>query len=814
MATPAIPAASGSRIPRWVLGLIPVLALAFIALTSNLRIERVRYVSGLQGWSTADRRGDLSEWQPRLIIPGNQSSSFEWLDLTRQMLATGELRIRHIDYENTPSGHDVSSASPYRWWLGLLAWICHSATGQSMGASLETAALFADPLLNVLLLVAASGFVAWRFGLLSAALVSVALATLYPLAVGYLPGAPDDQSLSIWAVLWSILPLLAGLGSRKLQRFWFFIAGAAAGIGLWIRVSNEMPVILGIGIGSLFAAIFARRSPQGKQTNLPEMLPWRIWAGGGAAMTLAAFMCEYFPSHLGSWNLQAIHPLYGIAWLGWGQVLATATLYIQRGRPASRIREAGSALLAMTAIVALAAVMWRTHSLEFFFSDTSMHKLTRLPNGVESKNLFTLVGQMRSNPLVLGVIMPVLLVGPGLWLLFPRATSPKTRTEIAIALGPVCAALGLALFRLTWWNIFDAALVALMATIASTSNWRESPRFFCPAWLVLATAACVSGAVQAWPQAQAKDRNGLIGPEVVGLIERDLAHWLVFHAPREGGVVLAPTDVTMALYYYGGVRGLGTLNWDNRDGLQAVIRIVSATTFDEALDLVDRHGIDMIVIPSWDAQLDTFANIGLGRLSGTFVDGLHKWILPTWLRPVPYPLPVIEGFEGQSVLVLMRAEDQGDALLMSRVADYLVETDNLRMASSASSALKRFPADIGATVARAEVQNALGESDEFSRAMDSLLPSLKGEKERALPWDRRVNLAVALAQGRHLDRARAEMQKCLADLDEDKLRSLSPGALYRFQVLGKILGMEIADRRLHELAIDLLPKEMEKRFER
>ena len=320
--------------------------------------------------------------------------------------------------------------------------------------------------------------------------------------------------------------------------------------------------------------------------------------------------------------------------------------------------------------------------------------------------------------------------------------------------------------------------------------------------------------MQAWPQAQAKDRNGLIGPEVVGLIERDLAHWLVFHAPREGGVVLAPTDVTMALYYYGGVRGLGTLNWDNRDGLQAVIRIVSATTFDEALDLVDRHGIDMIVIPSWDAQLDTFANIGLGRLSGTFVDGLHKWILPTWLRPVPYPLPVIEGFEGQSVLVLMRAEDQGDALLMSRVADYLVETDNLRMASSASSALKRFPADIGATVARAEVQNALGESDEFSRAMDSLLPSLKGEKERALPWDRRVNLAVALAQGRHLDRARAEMQKCLADLDEDKLRSLSPGALYRFQVLGKILGMEIADRRLHELAIDLLPKEMEKRFER
>jgi hypothetical protein len=794
--------------------LIPILALAFIALTSTLRIERVRYVSGLEGWSAADRPSGLSEWQPRLIIPGNQSSSFEWLDQTRQMLATGEFRIRHIDYENTPSGHDVSSASPYRWWLGLLAWICHSVTGQAFGPSLETAALFADPLLNVLLLIAASGFVAWRFGLIAAALVSVALATLYPLAVGYLPGAPDDQSLSVWAVLWSVLPLLAGLSSRKHQKFWFFIAGAAGGIGLWIRISNELPVILGIGIGSLVAAIIVRSSSREGQANPSEVLPWRTWAGAGAATTLAAFLCEYFPSHLGTWNLQAIHPLYGLAWLGWGQVLATATLLIQRGRPASRTREAGSALLAVAAIAALATAMWRTHSFEFFFSDTSIHKLTRLPNGVESKNFFTLVAQLGSSPLVLGVVLPVLLMGPPLWLLFRRATDTRTRAEIAIAMGPVGAVLVLALFRLNWWIIVDATLVALMATMASTLNGRESPRFLRPACLALAAAAAVSGAVQAWPQAQAKDRNGLIGSEVVGLIERDLARWLVLHAPRGGGVVLAPTDVTMALYYYGGVRGLGTLNWDNRDGLQAVIRIVSATTFDEALDLVDSRGVDLIVIPSWDAQLDTFANIGLGRLSGTFVDGLHKWILPPWLRPMPYPLPVIEGFEGQSVLVLMRTEDQGDALLMSRVADYLVETDNLRMASSASSALKRFPADIGATVARAEVQNALGETDEFSHAMDSLLPSLKGEKERALPWDRRVNLAVALAQGRHLDRARAEMQKCLADLDEDRLRSLSPGALYRFQVLGKILGMEIADPRLHELAINLLPKEMEKRFER
>ena len=207
--------------------MIPILALAFVALTSALRIERVRYVSGLEGWSAAES----SEWQPRLIVPGNQSSSFEWLDQTRQMLATGEFRIRHIDYENAPSGHDVSSPSPYRWWLGLLAWICHLATGQPMGGSLETAALFADPLLNALLLLAAAGFVAWRFGLVASALVSVALATLYPLAVGFLPGAPDDQSLSIWAILWSVLPLSRALGPENTRSFGFPSRALRAALG-------------------------------------------------------------------------------------------------------------------------------------------------------------------------------------------------------------------------------------------------------------------------------------------------------------------------------------------------------------------------------------------------------------------------------------------------------------------------------------------------------------------------------------------------------------------------------------------------------
>jgi hypothetical protein len=100
------------------------------------------------------------------------------------------------------------------------------------------------------------------------------------------------------------------------------------------------------------------------------------------------------------------------------------------------------------------------------------------------------------------------------------------------------------------------------------------------------------------------------------------------------------------------------------------------------------------------------------------------------------------------------------------------------------------------------------------RVLASLLSRLSGEGERALPWDRRVSLAVVLAQGQHLDRARDQLRKCLAEVNEEKLRSLTTGSLYHFEVLERVLGMEISDPALRQLALNLLPPEMAKRFEK
>jgi len=781
---------------------IPLCAFVFLAWIDNARIGRVDFVSGLAGWSVS---GQGDAWRPRLIVPEHDNASYEWLDQTRQMFARAEWRVRSVDYENAPYGREVLAPSPYRWWLGLLAWCDHAISGRASGPSLERAALLADPLVHMLLLAATAIFVAWRFGAFPAALVSAGLATLFPLAGDFIPGAPDDHGLAQALALWSVLPLLAGFAalhsaaadSGARARRWFIATGATGAAGMWVSAATLIPVLAGVGLGGLVAAWVSRG-------NSPRIAPWRDWALGGAAASLAACLVEYFPAHLANWELRFVHPLYGIAWLGGGEVLARTAAWIQGVRPGRRPRDVAVWVLAAAAVAAVPFALWRTRSLGFLAVDLPALRLARLPGSPVAADSLEWMSRDGLTPTALATLLPIVLVLPAIWLLLRRQSGGLARASIAVALGPVLVALCFACRQLSWWIGFDALLLALL--VAATAAPVPRPAGW--AWAALAALALAPGAFQVVPREGPAGSKALDRSQVVELIERDLARWLEGHAGAGGAVVLAPPDETIALHYYGGVRGLATLGWENRDGLGAAIRIVSAPTPEAAQGLMERRGITHIVIPQWDPYLDEFARMGSGRVEGTFIDRLHRWDLPPWLRPVPYVLPAAGGLEGQSVVVLEVVDEQDPAVAAGRLAEYFVEMDELDLAASAAQALRRYPADLGALAARAQVENARGDMESFARTVDLLLPRISGGADRALPWDRRVSLAVVLALGQHMDLARAQFGRCLAEVDEQKLRSLSAESLYHMEVLGKIAGEGIADPRLRALALDLLPQAM------
>ncbi|HXQ80600.1 MAG TPA: hypothetical protein VN775_04755 [Opitutaceae bacterium] len=839
-----------SRRPSRAWFVIPLCAFGFLVWTDTLRVRRVDYVSGTAGWSPAapgaDRTAGDPGWQPRLIVPEHDNESYEWLDQTRQMFARGEWRVRHVDYENAPFGREEYAASAYRWWLGLLAWADRAASSRPLAMSVERAALFADPLLHMLLLAGTTILVAWQFGVFPAALVSIGLVALFPFAAEYLPGAPSDHGLAQALAIWSVLPLLAGIKAlhsggargRVHAHRWFLLAGVAGGVGLWISVAHQVPLLLGIGLGALMAAGLEGGGSAGKPADGSGTAPWRTWALGGAAASLGAYLVEYFPAHMGSLQLRAVHPLYGLAWLGGGELLAQvsarlrqrkpdpgppnvggvlaadaiAAAWIERRRPVRSGRETVAGVLAAAAIAAVPVVMWRARDLGFMELELPALRLTRLPDGPMATNLSAWISRDGPSAMAWATLLPLLLIGPAIWLLGHRATGLGARATIAVALGPVLVALGFACRELSWWNGMDGALLALLAAAAASAPLAVNRTAGRWAWCGLVALVTLPGALQILPRAGADARYALNGAEMVGLVERDLADWLALHAGGRAAVVLAPSNETVTLYYYGGLRGLATLGWENREGFGAAVRIAGASTPEEAREWIERRQVSHIVVPSWDSHLDVYARPEAGQPEDTFMGRLQRWELPPWLRPVAYPIPRIAGLEGQSVAVFEVVEDQDEATAESRLAEYFAETEQAELAASAEAALRRFPADLGALVGRAQVEIARADMDGFGQTMDPLLHCLSGGADRALPWDRRVSLAVVLAQGQQVGLARMELMQCLADVDGAKLRALTAGSLYRMQVLSKALGLGITDPRLHELALGLLPPELRGRL--
>ncbi|HEX2854368.1 MAG TPA: hypothetical protein VHO24_14120 [Opitutaceae bacterium] len=768
--------------------LVPVVALGFLVWTNSLRVQRVQYVTSIPEWSVAAPKPDAASpsgytgGTRRLIVPEHNNRSYQWILETQQMLARGAHRLRHVDYDNAPQGRETHAPSLFRWWLATVARFDHALSREpngSLALSVERAALFADPLLLVMLLIGTTLFVARQFGAFPAALVSVGLAGLFPFAGGFLPGAPDHRGWATACALWSVLPLLAGIRAPNpaAARRWFFFAGTVGGIGLWFSVASGVPVIAGVAIGALAAAWIARGTIEA---------PWRAWSLGGAVTTLVACMLEYFPDHL-SLQLQAIHPLYAIAWLGAGELIARGASGFRPPKFQWRTGDFAAAGFAIAAIALLPVAMRLTESRGFVAPEPGASRVT-----FEGLNA----------PLI-ATCLPLLLVVVAVVFVCRRSPVAGERAAVALALGPVFVALGFACFQLRWFNTLDALLlpllVALTAVLATSTAKRTTRRW----WAVAAAVVLVPGMIQLLPPL-GESRKTLGETDVEGVVTRDLAHWL---AQRTGGqaIVLASPDLTVSLAFHGGLRGLATLDWENKDGLAAAVRIAAATSPQEALALIQQRGVTHIVAPSWDESLEELARLGSSQPERAFATALKRWAPLVWLRPIPYQIPRIAGFEGRSIAVFEVVEEQEESTTLIRQAEYFVEMGQAELAAGMRRKLQRFPSDLGAMVALAQIEVAREDAEAFRAILATLVNSISAGADRSLTWERRVSLAIVLAQGKRADLAREQVRRCLADLDEPRIRSLTTDSLFRLLVLAKNFGVEISTPRLRELALSQLP---------
>ena len=819
---------------RWAWLLIPLAATALLVWSNVVRIQHINAISAIApqapvidpesptGYASATRR---------LIANDQNLESLQWIIETQQMFAERTWRPRHSDADNWPDGRAVTNPSAYRWWLGMLAWIDQRFTAHPIGLCVERTALYADPVIHLLLLITTVLFVARQFGALPSALAAVGLVAVFPFAGAFLPGVPTTHGLSAICAFWSVLLLASGLRVRNAPhdeihaegvespvhhwrgkgRLQFMAAGVAGGLGLWIDSSGQLFVTAGILVGGfLTTRAGPLRRPEAARAD-PSPTPWMDWAIGGAVTCCGAYLLENFPDRMAWLPSGGVHPIHALGLLGAGELLRQADAGT-RSPPWFRNRIESVRILMAGLLLAgsIAALVTRGGLAADLFD----WRLTNQPDSPIFSSLLAWLAREGFRPPVRATLLPMLLLAPAFWLLFPEKVRNGRHLEIAVLLGPALFVTGLACFQLRAWNLVDAVLLAILVVMTAPSPDRSAHLSFRRnlSWSVFCGFLFLVGLPLLVPPASTANPDELTPFEARSLVERDLAHWLAGRTHPEPAVVFAPPQTTAALTYFGSLHGIGTMYPNNDDGISAAVRLAGSTSFTEAAALAEKLGVTHAILPSWDPGLDDFARIGSGSPGGTFMAALHRWELPPWIRPVAYPSPQIPDWEQSSVIVFEVVEEQEEADAVSRLAEYFLEMGRIEQASSHRSQLENYPASLGALAALAQIEMARGDAAAFAQVFRTVVLFTEGGAAHGLSWDRRVSLAIVLTQGRRRDLAVEQVRQCLDQIDRHRLLSLTPSSLYRFLLLCRRFELEIADPALRERAYRELPPELRQRL--
>lgn len=765
----------------------------------------------------------------RTLILASGEDGLQWIMQTQAMLAGGGARIHHVDYDNAPTGRATYWASPFRWWLAALAGVKHAASGQPLGAAVEWAALYANPLLLGLLLVGVIPLVARRFGSTAAIVLALGFSAAIPFRYYFAADYPDHHGILEACGMLTVLFLAAGGGglvrvgdpagsdrageeggavawlpSPGSARRWFVASALAGGFGMWISAASEIPVLLGLGIGALGSVWWLRAAPPGRAWQCqPEL--WRVWGIVGGAASLAAYLVEYFPSHLG-FRLEVNHPLYALAWLGAGELLCRWCRMWTGGRLRFSWREVAPALAAAAAVAVAPVIILFTKDQTFVVANQFVWRLGT-QHVAEGESLGRLFARIGSHPLQIARFLPLLLVLPPVWFVLRRHGSGLWKLPVSLALAPAFLLLILSVREIRWCGLDEAmafaALAPMFAALTRTPSCRRRLRW-------IAAGCCgllVSGVVPILGAAARISRVSVA--EVRLLEERDLAYWLRMRMGSDRMVVLSTPTVTNHLIYYGGGSGLGTLYWENIEGLEHAAEIFSARSLAEAHALIRRFGVTHIVLVSWDDAAENlvryYRRVPPARPTptDTFLQILRSGGVPPWLRRLPYRMPDLKPLAGQFVIVLKVVPDQSPAAEAAHLVDYFLEMGQTGAAVRAARRLEQYPSNLQALVTLAGFQGQTGRSAAFAVTVNRVVDHLAGAS--GLGVGDRIRLAMVLAAGGREGLARAQFGRVLAELDERALRRLSSGRLRDLHELTRVLGMEIPDARLRRLALSLYP---------
>ena len=257
---------------------------------------------------------------------------------------------------------------------------------------------------------------------------------------------------------------------------------------------------------------------------------------------------------------------------------------------------------------------------------------------------------------------------------FLKNVNSATKGVLVFLCVPILAITAMQIYQVRW-GMLNGPLYIALAALVIPQLWHMVPRV--PAFRVGgAIALCGAGYLFSvdtvngmlmpfWNQYTSKQNMQVGSGQILALLHRDMAKAILQNANGKPVVVLSSPNSSCLLSTLGGFKTVGTLYWENVDGLKSAAEMLNAQSDEEALAMIKKHGITHVSLMSWENFIGPYFQIlypnpvpGKSLENSFGQRALFKKTIPQWARPIPYPKNFLTNALKQDVLMLEIVPDQ------------------------------------------------------------------------------------------------------------------------------------------------------------
>ena len=689
---------------------------------------------------------------------------YAWNRHAEHLGENGQWRMRHTDFDNAPAGREVHWNSAFAWYLRGLGEIYRAATAESLRNSIYRMSIWANPILLALALGLFSTLSARRFGPLCGAVIAIGMVAVPTFYEGFMPAYPDHHGLIAFTLLGMLFGIAwAGVGwvqteggkdfapphSLRQARHGMIFSAICGAAGLWISAISTAIVLGTIGVAALLAVLFFGRKATGCQFQADV---WKRWALWGAVASIIFYLLEYFPFDMGM-RLEVNHPLYALAWLGGGWSIAVIAEWLCRIGNNSNPFPWRDLIWPAVACAVLPTVILLGGNEVYSAKDPFMLRLN-----TNIAELLPLMKRIQVGGLTWGAAIgwfPVFLLAAAV-LQISRAVGRGTKAVLIFLAVPILLITALQFYQVRWGMLAGPLYIAL-AGIVVPQVWRLVPRDLLSRAVVAALLLYFGYVLVAptfkntfaiaWAQFRSGSKISITAGQGLALLHRQMARAILDDANGQPVVLLSSPNSSCLLSAMAGFRTVGTLYWENVEGLKAAAAGLNAQNDEEALTFIKKHGITHVSLMTWENFIGPFFGIlypkpvpGKAYENSFGKRALFDKVIPPWARPLAFPPNDLSKGLQQTVLMLRVAPEQSMNEAKFHLARYvrLVEGNPVAAEITLKQILDSAP---GSSLVRMELVDLYLSQGRHRDAADQTLAAMKD-----LQPDLRKSIASQLAE--------------------------------------------------------------------